>query len=669
MKIPENLRDLRTFASEKSVALSAFLGVLAWYLPTLAHHLPGGDAGDLATAACQTTVAHPPGYPLWVLIAKSALLIPYGSPIWRLSLMSALHGSATAALIAAVLWRVGIFWPLTLLGAALFSFTSNVWFFAVTPEVFSLNSFLVMLAFYAAIRADQQQTWHWRFVSGLALGLGFANHHTSLALCGPLALVSLTKARSPGEFLRGGSVMAGGLLVGLLPYAYLPLAALSQSIYSWSDPTTFGGFWHHVLRADYGTFRLSSGSSTVSLGHNLGLYGTYLMKESFTLAPILMLLGLYGLCTSASRRQNPLLWGMLATCLYLVVFHAAANLYFEYDLHRQVLSRFWIMPQLVVVMVSMIGLDVVARWCGGRLQTPLMVLSLVAIVLIPFTRRVHVDISNDDTIEQFARADFAAMPEGSMALLRNDLSFPIVYLQACQGVRPDVHLINRAFLTREWSREKVLRAYPDVILPAGTYDPKAGPKAADVYNLTDLIEQNIDRHPILLHEFAPGSAEYEEVRGWTGRFDVLPWGMLTRVVRHDPVRDFRRLDETNKRLLALFVPPSDNGSPDRWDSVVRMVYVDALYLRAMYLTQAQLIDPTLFPLALTAIHEASVLPDQSMSRLYSTLGFAYAIEERRDPAARAGAIDAWQNYLKVAPEGDPGRAQIEERLSRMLGMP
>jgi hypothetical protein len=145
--------------------------------------------------------------------------------------------------------------------------------------------------------------------------------------------------------------------------------------------------------------------------------------------------------------------------------------------------------------------------------------------------------------------------------------------------------------------------------------------------------------------------------------------MLTRVVRHDPARDFRRHDETNKRLLALFVPPSNNESPDRWDSVVRMVYVDALYLRAMYLAQAQLIDPTLFPLVLAAIHDAADLPDQSMSRIYSTLGFAYAIEERRDPAARAGAIDAWQSYLKVAPKDDPGRAQIEERLSRMLGRP
>ena len=120
------------------------------------------------------------------------------------------------------------------------------------------------------------------------------------------------------------------------------------------------------------------------------------------------------------------------------------------------------------------------------------------------------------------------MPEGSIALVRDDLSFPLVYLKACEGVRPDVRLINRAFLTRSWSIPKIRRAYPDVALPGGLYTDRKAAGERDTYDLTDFIEQNVDRHPIFLHEFSPEMPEYEQTRGWTGRFDLLPWGLLTR---------------------------------------------------------------------------------------------------------------------------------------------
>jgi hypothetical protein len=51
-------------------------------------------------------------------------------------------------------------------------------------------------------------------------------------------------------------------IAGLLPYAYLPIAAIyNEKGGSWGHVSTFSGFLQHVLRKDYGTFRLFSGAS------------------------------------------------------------------------------------------------------------------------------------------------------------------------------------------------------------------------------------------------------------------------------------------------------------------------------------------------------------------------------------------------------------------------
>ena len=51
-------------------------------------------------------------------------------------------------------------------------------------------------------------------------------------------------------------------IMGLLPYGYLPLAAIYKpQAGGWGHVSTFNGFLHHFLRKDYGTFQLFSGAT------------------------------------------------------------------------------------------------------------------------------------------------------------------------------------------------------------------------------------------------------------------------------------------------------------------------------------------------------------------------------------------------------------------------
>ncbi|KAG7466440.1 hypothetical protein MATL_G00164760 [Megalops atlanticus] len=91
--------------------------VAALYLPCVQKAVPGGDSGELITAACELGVAHPPGYPLFTLLSCLAVvLLPLGSPAHSVNLMSGLMGAAAS-------------------GALCFSVCSPPWFWSVSAAL------------------------------------------------------------------------------------------------------------------------------------------------------------------------------------------------------------------------------------------------------------------------------------------------------------------------------------------------------------------------------------------------------------------------------------------------------------------------------------------------------------------------------------------------------
>ncbi|MDA3875376.1 MAG: DUF2723 domain-containing protein, partial [Kiritimatiellae bacterium] len=84
-----------------------FAVALAVYVYSLPPSITLEDAGELAVAADQLGVPHPPGYPLWTLLAWFFQLIfhfvqfrGYSNPAWGIAFMSAFFGSLSCGLTA-----------------------------------------------------------------------------------------------------------------------------------------------------------------------------------------------------------------------------------------------------------------------------------------------------------------------------------------------------------------------------------------------------------------------------------------------------------------------------------------------------------------------------------------------------------------------------------------
>ena len=150
------------------------------YLQTAYPSISGGDAGELAGVACTGGVAHPPGYPLWLMLAQACLWAkPHGmDPARALNLLSALLSTVAGALLSSAiraLARGTVQWPASWYGAAsekrsgevsqlqfgthttkelvllaascgagaLYSFSIGTWEFSGQAEVFALNNALI----------------------------------------------------------------------------------------------------------------------------------------------------------------------------------------------------------------------------------------------------------------------------------------------------------------------------------------------------------------------------------------------------------------------------------------------------------------------------------------------------------------------------------------------
>src|SRR2546426_7210537 len=300
----------------------AALGVFLVYLSTLAPSIVGGDTGELITVAYKSGVAHPPGYPLYTMLAKLFTFIPFGTIAWRVNLLSAVCDSAAAVIILLAVRR----WTRNewagLLAAGLFAFSPLVWRYAAVAEVFALNNLIVALMLYSAIRYAEGYERKFAYLTAFFFGLGMSNHHTSLFFGLPIMFWILVTGRRELCKFRELLIVAACFLVGLLPYAYLPLADTRVVAVSWGNTSTLNGFLTHVLRREYGTLQLGAyrQDATGNFFRGLDAYFSAAPENIFYVGIVFALVGLSD-HLYRKVKTGLALATVVSFCLYLIVFH------------------------------------------------------------------------------------------------------------------------------------------------------------------------------------------------------------------------------------------------------------------------------------------------------------------------------------------------------------
>ena len=249
------------------------LAAFGLYLRALLPSVGQADTFEFQVIVPRLAVAHPTGYPLYVLLGKLFTLLPLGSVAWRVNLASAVFATAAVLVLYALLLRLTAQWLPAFLAALAFAFSSTFWSQAIVAEVYTLHNLLVATILWLLLDTHPHSPTlphphtptplyshtptlllarRWRAVFFLA-GLGLTNHLTTALLLPAVALAILwDRPRLRG---RDWLVTGGLLLLGLSVYLFIPLRWPALNRGEWMTLHEFvsyvtGGQFHAALRPD-----------------------------------------------------------------------------------------------------------------------------------------------------------------------------------------------------------------------------------------------------------------------------------------------------------------------------------------------------------------------------------------------------------------------------------
>ncbi|MFA6093262.1 MAG: DUF2723 domain-containing protein [Elusimicrobiota bacterium] len=466
-------------------AASLFLGLFGFYIwsayPALS---PYRDSGDLASASLTLGIAHPPGYPLYVLASRAfSELLPLGSAAYRLHVFSALCGALACALLA---WGLLLSRESSarqkpegvcdrpegacacavpaLFAALILGLSPCFRHLSVVSEMYGLNALIAAVLAVLAIFGTAVGTRAF-YAAALLFGLGLGNHQTLLAALPLLWVIGRPAVRTRAYWMLG----AAFLLLGTAVYLYLPLRARLDPVLDWGDPRTPRNLWRVLTRADYGGVRLHP-------ERPLGLFALSGWKDGLFLSARLFVselgasgaaLLLWGCALGFySRRKAALLAAFLLSGPLFIVW---ANLDPAKPETYAILEPHLILPFVFAALLAGLAVQDIARRIGSSSGLRIRILrALACIVLLggwffprgaqPWSHR------RDFTAWDFGKGLLASLPPGSVLVDPDDpTAFTLEYLLRAHGAREDV--VPLLYFRTRWGYEQFKRRHPE-LLPA-----------------------------------------------------------------------------------------------------------------------------------------------------------------------------------------------------------
>ncbi len=445
-----------------AAGIAVFAAALFLYYFTSSPSLPPGhDSAELTAASACAGIAHPPGYPLYVMTANVFMHLLPVSPDRAANLHAAFFGAlamGTAAGAFTLFTGSAVIGAIAALMAAV---ARTPWRMSVGAEVFSLHLFICSLIFLlAAIWRDASDTWRLRLVPAIAfvLGLGFA-HQQTIALIIPGLVAFMYFAR--GARRAGVSFATGAaFILGLMPYLWLPLRAAHHPAVNWGAPDTLKKFFWCISRSGYGSLSLSTAAGKPAVPEHLGRWIKSLCLFQFPLLGTLA-----GI--AAFFRRRPELWlfgGLFILSGPAWVFVAAQP---SGDGFADMLERFFAASDLSFAGLAALGL----AFCGERWPrvfagkafyafAAAVVAGTVCFNYYPSSERGR------ELVPCCAEIMASAVPEGAVVVTGSDLTSGIfMYEKAVQG-KEFIH-IPAGIAHSEWFLDSLPGSYADMLRRGG----------------------------------------------------------------------------------------------------------------------------------------------------------------------------------------------------------
>jgi len=496
-----------------ALAGAVTLAILAIYVATIAPTAQFWDTAEYMSAAKVLGIPHPPGNPLFVLLAHVWALMPI---VEHYALRINLFAAVTSALASGFLFLVaerflrtivaGPRWVRlaaaaagTLVGATAFT----VWNQSVVNEkVYTLSLLSIALVLWLVVHwGDEpagQRRDHWLILIVYLLALSATNHLMGL-LAAP-AFVVYVLYTDPGAVLRWRLWVAALLVVavGISVWAFLPIRAAFYPPINEGEPVcaSIGGALSSIYTLGHAGCQALSDvlsreqyqkgpvsqrqADLISQYANWVQYFTWQFGHDWgqpvrnALAFVFGMLGITGAVRhwQRDRRGAVAMLALMGSVIVALVFYLNFKYGFSIrpgeNLLREVRERdyFFIASFQLWGVWAALGFGVVVTAVAGALRdrmpdhrTWLVGAPVLLLALVPLIGNRLTASRAGETLARQSAWDILQSVEPYAILITagdND-TFPLWYMQEVEGVRRDVLLANLSLMNTEWHLRQLKR--------------------------------------------------------------------------------------------------------------------------------------------------------------------------------------------------------------------
>jgi tetratricopeptide (TPR) repeat protein len=462
------------------ISIFLFLGTFALYLLSLSGTIPSyRDSGDMINAVSTLGIAHPPGYPFYVVVGKLfSEWMPMANAAYRVNVFSAVCAAGAVVLLYRIARSQGVGWL-----AAATAFAAAI-LFAGTPAVLSLARVSEMYAPAALVGAGIlacyiHGTSRSLLLGSFLLGIGFGVHPTLLFLA---PLLVPFKPSSPAASSRGSIMMDSPLttagndvikqifyrglffLLGFSVIFILYFRAGTDPVQNWGNPNTLLDLWKLITRSNYGGLKLHPTESQFSwtldsLFNQLFYFGQTFFRQWGWIGSLGGLLGAY-----LTFRRYPALsfsWVFLGPAFFLL-----SNLPLQAATTGPILQPYLVLVNLLWAFWVAAGLYGLFSRSGSPILQGLLLVGVLAVSLARPAEAFYSQRRHFYAYDLGRNMMRTFQPRAVIYDPDDPIAFTLRGLQLNENRRTDVVLLN--FHRTYWGYKQIAKKWPD-LLPLGTF--------------------------------------------------------------------------------------------------------------------------------------------------------------------------------------------------------
>lgn len=640
--------------------------VFGMYLFTASSSIGWIDSGGIAAAATTLGIPNPPGFPAYLLLAHAFTLIPWGSAVFKLHMVSQL---SALGIISGVFWLVRkisppkkwSFFP-SLIAASAIAFSYTLWSQANNIETYTLTN-VVALAFFIWIvvhketykehgkkKQKETKTWeYWHlpvlgFLGGVSAGL-----NPMIVSVGPAIIWWVIKQRTHVfRDLRIFFFTVIMIIVGVVAiYSYLPIRAATHPFVNWGDPVNRERITAHLFGIGLNIYEPETNSInglTWQPKIFLESFFHYWELAIFQFTPFLFPLVIWGGWKLRKNERTIFEFSALTivTNMLFVVLYYGGN------------QESWMLTSWMMMAVFL-GYGIFHL--PDTWHTPwLLLVGLVPLVFwFPLLNRSHQNFATD-----YVKNMLRDVPEGSVIIGGGDFFHSLsLFTREVERERRDIiPITGNMFYIFPWYRENLRKNTTIVISPKVEEMIKF--KRVDEFTeaVDQLIEDNPNKPffitPLLLRDSVVAGTKDGNYH--TKKYTLIPHGLLlqvvpasTRVVPNEALTEFTFL---TPQFMGEKTPFYMERNYKNAYKLLRNDYAVGYSQLAEYFFQQKNVEKALEYFQ-KAVNQASLDSPEFLHRL----AIFYA---------QIGQIDTAKKYFEDSLARDPGNADMQKNYQTFL---